>query len=292
MIRRLAFAWTEEQRRALRRGADRDPAPDVTSEAWLTHTALALLVLGAGLWALSGYHAGFERLNGAAAALRPALWQWLTVFGDERVAFALALLAARRHPRVFWTLACAGVVAVAYSSGLKPLFDAARPPEVIAAGEFNLIGPRRRGMSFPSGHSTTAGVLFGVFLCYATRWRWRVLFLALALLAGTSRVAVGVHWPVDVAFGLGGGMLCAWAGSRLAARAAWGIERAWVHWVLVALGVVATVGLWFDDGGYAAAALPLRVLCVAVLGYTAVVYLLLPGWRALRCALDPAGYSI
>jgi hypothetical protein len=90
------------------------------------------LVLGAGLWALAGYHAGFVRLNGAAATLPPLVWQWLTVLGDERVAFALGLFFARRHPRVFWTLACAGAAA-AYSIGFKPLVDAARPPAVLAA---------------------------------------------------------------------------------------------------------------------------------------------------------------
>jgi membrane-associated phospholipid phosphatase len=292
LIRRLASVWAEDQRLALMRGAARDRVPNATSDAWLASIALTLLVLGTGLWALGGYHAGFERLNGAAAMLPPDLWQWLTVLGDERVAFALGLLAARRHPRVFWALICAGVVALAYARSLKPIFDAARPPAVLDPGSFNLIGPAHRSMGFPSGHSTTAGVLFGVFLYYAAGWGRRVLLLGLMLLAGISRVAIGVHWPVDVAFGLGGGMLSAWVGLRLARRFSWVIEDASVHLALVTLGVFVTIGLWFDDGGYAAAALPLRVLCVAVVGYTALVYLLLPGWRVLRRARDSAPTAI
>ncbi len=292
MIGQLASDWAADQQLALVRGVARDPAPDAAAESWLTQTVLTLLVLGTGLWALCGYHAGFERLNGAAARLPPELWQWLTMLGDERVAFALGLLAARRHPQVFWALICAGVVALAYARGLKPIFDAARPPAVLDPGTFNLIGPGHRGKGFPSGHSTTAGVLFGVFLCFAKRWHWRLLFLTLALFAGASRVAVGVHWPVDVAFGLGGGMLSAWVGIRLARRFSWGIEDASVHLALVTLGVFVSIRLWFDDSGYSAAALPLRVLCVAVLGYTVLAYALLPGWRVLRRTLAPSPRSV
>jgi membrane-associated phospholipid phosphatase len=155
--------------------------------------------------------------------LPPELWQWLTLFGDERVAFALGLLIARRHPRVFWSLACAAVVAVPSTpAGLKPLIDASRPPRVLAPDSFNLIGPAHKRKSFPSGHSTTAGVFFGVLICFAPALSSRLILLFLAVSAGVSRVALGVHWPVDVAFGLGGGMLCRLGGLAARAKSPWG----------------------------------------------------------------------
>jgi membrane-associated phospholipid phosphatase len=278
----LAAALARDLRQALARGAARDaPSAAVAGLAWLTHAALAALALGVGLWLLAGYHAGFARLNEAASLWPAWLWQGLTVLGDERVAFALSLFFARRHPRVFWTLICAALVAVLYSRGLKPLVDAARPPAVLAVESFHLIGPGHRGESFPSGHSVTAGVFFGVLLAFAGRLPWRILFLLLAILAGISRVAVGVHWPVDVAFGLAGGWIAAWIGVRIARRSLWGILDGSVHLAFVTLAAFVTIGLWFDDGGYPAVASALKVLCVAALGTGVLGYVLLPLWRCM-----------
>ena len=204
------------------------------------------------------------------------------MLGDERVAFALSLFFARRHPRVFWTLICAALVAVLYSRGLKPLVDAARPPAVLPADGFHLIGPGHRGKSFPSGHSVTAGVFFGVLVAYARRLHWRLLFLALAVLVGFSRIAVGVHWPVDVAFGLGGGLLAVLLGTRLALRGPWGVYDGSVHLAFVTLGAIVAVGLWFDDGGYTAVSPALQALAVGSLAAAGLGYLVLPLWRCVR----------
>jgi membrane-associated phospholipid phosphatase len=269
-------------REALARGAARSPVVSSAGASWLSHWAVAAAAAGLSLYLLVGYHAGFARFNAAAAAAPSWLWEWLTMLGDERVAFALALLLARRWPRVFWSLICAALVAAAYSRGLKPLFDAARPPLVLAPEAFNLIGPAHRSESFPSGHSTTAGVFFGVLVYYARAVHWRVLFLLLGVLASLSRVAVGVHWPVDVAAGLTGGVLAAWAGVWLARRSTWGIHDAAVHLAFVAVAVIMAVSLWYDNGGYAGATPFLRCLSVATLGFAALVYLLLPVRRALR----------
>ena len=59
--------------------------------------------------------------------------------------------------------------------------------------------------SFPSGHamgSTTLGVAV-IILCWPTRWRWPMLAAGVlfALLVGTSRVYLGVHYPSDILAG-------------------------------------------------------------------------------------------
>ena len=277
----LAFL-RRDLRESLAVGAERDPANSAVGAAWLLYWALAAAVVGLTLYLLLGYHAGFVPLN-ALTALGPGWpWEWLNMLGDERVAFALTLLFAHRHPRVFWTLICAAVVAALYARGLKPLFDADRPPAVLAAEAFNLIGPERRNHSFPSGHTTTAAVFFGVLVYYARRLHWRLLFTLLAVLAGLSRVAVGVHWPVDVAAGLAGGALAAWVGVWLAQRSTWGIGKVALHLAFVVVAAVMALSLWFDDSGYAGTTDALRVLSVVCLGSAALSYLLLPFWRALR----------
>jgi membrane-associated phospholipid phosphatase len=62
------------------------------------------------------------------------------------------------------------------------------------------------GQSFPSGHTTTSAIGFGlsaVLLALALRpgalrSALTCLLLGVAALVGTSRVALGVHWPTDV----------------------------------------------------------------------------------------------
>jgi membrane-associated phospholipid phosphatase len=224
----------------------------------------------------AGYHSGFLTLNGLLASLPAGLWQWLTVLGDERVALTLALFFSRRHPRVFWSLICAALVAIAYARGLKPLIDAARPPALLAPESFQLIGESHKRNSFPSGHSVTAAVFFGVLAYFAQRTGWRLSLILLATLAGFSRVAVGVHWPIDVLAGLAGGAVAALIGLWLARRSLWGVYDEGVHLAFVTLAAIAAVGLFFDDGGYPAATPFLALISGLALTWTLIQYLLLP----------------
>ncbi|GAB0149993.1 hypothetical protein McPS_27330 [Marichromatium sp. PS1] len=259
-------------RLAARAGAESAALPGARRQ-W--RWALGWLAVGGLLYLVCGYHAGFLRLNAAAALAPDWLWQWLTLFGDERVAFALALLFSWRRPRLFWALVLAALLAILYARGLKPLVDAARPPAVFGADVFNLIGPGHTRHSFPSGHSVTAGVFFGVLAVHARAWGW--VWLGCALLVGASRVALGVHWPVDVAFGLAGGGLAALLGSWLAARWPGGATRPLPHLLLVGVAALLAVSLLLDNGGYAAATWPLRLIAVAALFSAVVGYL--PVWR-------------
>ncbi|WPL17183.1 undecaprenyl pyrophosphate phosphatase [Thiorhodovibrio winogradskyi] len=275
---------------ALQQGLKRDLAANAKAARELLLTALALALLALGLYLAGGYHTGFAELNTWARAYPPWLWQNLTLLGDEHLAFALTLFFSRRHPRVFWTLICAALIGAAYARGLKPLIDALRPPAVLEAGSFQLIGPGHRHHSFPSGHGVTAGVLFGV-LMYHARWvEWRLLFLLLALLAGLSRVALGVHWPVDVAAGLAGGLLAAWLGAGLARRLPWGVIDTSVHLALVTLAVIMAIALALAGRGYPDALWPGRVLVAMALLSALLSYVVGPMarylWMRRRAVLE------
>ncbi len=50
--------------------------------------------------------------------------------------------------------------------------------------------------SFPSRHTTLAGVLAFAFIYF--RSTWSLLFLPIAVWIGISRIYVGVHYPLDV----------------------------------------------------------------------------------------------
>ena len=60
------------------------------------------------------------------------------------------------------------------------------------------------GYSFPSGHTVTAGPIYGGLAVSAWSWKkWiSVILVFLALLTGFSRNYLGVHTPQDVAVGM------------------------------------------------------------------------------------------
>lgn len=269
-------------REALQAGVARTPASSAAGTQWLAGWALACVLVGLTLYLFCGYHAGFARANGAASQLPSWIWQWLTTLGDERVAFALTLFFTRRYPRVFWALIVAALFGIAFTHSLKPLFSALRPPGVLDPGSFNLIGPGHRKASFPSGHSLTAAVLCAVWVYYLKSPWARATLILLATAAGMSRVAVGVHWPVDVAAGLMGGVLAAWAGVTLARGRPWGALQPMVHLTFVAIGVVLALTLTYSDGGYGGAAGMQAFVGIAALLYAAYSYLVGPALRWRR----------
>ena len=284
-------ALSEDLRDALEAGAARTPLDPAGGGTWIAVWAWSCLVVGLTLLLACGYHGGFARINGWASAHPAWVWQWLTALGDERVPFALSLFIARHRPRLFWALVLGALAATAYSRGLKPLFDLPRPPGVLPADQIHLVGRALRRMSFPSGHSVTAGVFFGVLVYYAKGTATRALWVGAASLVGLSRVAVGVHWPLDVAFGLLGGVLAAWVGARLAAHWPAPAVDPSIHLAFVTLACFLTVTLTYRDGGYSLAGPLLATLGSAALAYTVIVYAVRPAVAAFRRAPPRPGAS-
>lgn len=136
----------------------------------------------------------------------------LTVLGDFLVVFlVLAVLYAfydRESGAVALVVFVGGALLI---TGLKTGLAMPRPPESMrAVSEY--------GYGFPSGHAFSATVGFGLLSLVVDRGRRSVRFAVAALgvaLVSLSRVAVGVHYAVDVLAGvaLGLGYLwLAWAG--------------------------------------------------------------------------------
>ncbi|ELY90778.1 phosphatase PAP2 family protein [Natrialba taiwanensis] len=123
---------------------------------------------------------------------------------------------------------------------LKTVFGLPRPPSSLQAVP-------RSGEGFPSGHAMAATVLWGalaVWSAYSTRRR-RLAGAALVIgLVAFSRLALGVHYLVDVlasiGFGVGYLLVAAWATDGEPERAFAGTA------VLGGLTVIATGGT--DEG--------------------------------------------
>ena len=85
----------------------------------------------------------------------------------------------------------------------------ARPRPYDEVEEFNMMWnslsvfakQKMHSFSFPSGHTATAAVIgVGLFILNNKKFSW--LFLLIPLLMGWSRIALFVHYPSDVLFGL------------------------------------------------------------------------------------------
>jgi membrane-associated phospholipid phosphatase len=249
--------------------ADLNVCPPATSSgragaSWLLAIAAISSLLGLLLYLWGGHQAGFQLLNHWSRYLPAWCWENLTFVGDGLFVLTLSLFIARRHPQLVWAGLLGALVGIAYVHGLKDLLQVARPAGSLEAGSFQLIGPGHRKGSFPSGHALSIFLLGSLAVYYLRSTFWRFLTLLIVTLIGFSRVAVGVHWPLDVLAGAFGGSLSALAGIMLSARLRWGV-RPLGHLILVTLLAVSAALLIGYHRDYPGAALLGVVVGVAAL---------------------------
>jgi membrane-associated phospholipid phosphatase len=195
-------------------------APLHPAWVWLPPAA-ALATLGA-IVASGSNRALFLLLNHAGSMLGEPVWLRLTMFGDGAIALVLVLPSIRRAPHCFWAALAAAVFAGLWTQVTKQCIDVPRPLAVFGAGEFLHAGPAYRQVSFPSGHAAAAFAIAGIGIMGLSRHTLvRALLLAMAVLVSLSRIMVGVHWPVDILWGMIGGWIGAWAGLALHGRCGW-----------------------------------------------------------------------
>lgn len=205
----------------------------------------------------------FRLLNRVGPATCDTCWMHVTVLGDGLVCLVLCLPLWRLRPRLMTAVLAGTLLSYAFVHGLKPLFDLPRPPAVLA--QLHVIGPAHRSDAFPSGHATTIFVVAS-FYALGLRRLWVTLAaIAIAAVVAASRVVVGVHWPLDVLAGAGGGWLVG-AVSLAATQSPAGTGSPRVQVATgVALLVCALALVLGHDTGYPAAAGFVRAIGVAAL---------------------------
>lgn len=109
------------------------------------------------------------------------------------------------------------VLAALLAHVLKQQFGAPRPFMLGLGTQWLAHGS---GPGFPSSHAAAVAAWAAAGLGASRRLPLRLLFCAVATLVGYSRVALGLHFPADVAAGWLLGALCALAARQLAVRAA------------------------------------------------------------------------
>ncbi len=208
--------------------------------------ALAAVFLEAGTLNVDGFIA----VQSVARAAPDTLWAMLTICGTGVVAFALLSPTLAWQPRWFAAALASAALAGLYSNGMKRVFALPRPASVLDPSRLHVIGETLHANSFPSGHAVTAFTL-AALLVLASKKPLRTASWAVpcAVLIALSRIAVGAHWPADIAAGAAGGWICGALGVGIVAR--------WRFWNTIvgvrAMGVVAIgigVSLFIVDLGY------------------------------------------
>ncbi len=136
---------------------------------------------------------------------------WFSAIGARgsiwiAIGLVIAIAAPARRMAV-WRLLLSLALAGLITDGIaKPLVGRVRP--WVDHPEYReLVGTRPDSPSFPSGHAATAAA--GAL---ALTRLWPAVAIpawTLAILIGTSRIALGVHFPSDVLMGFAIGYLCA-----------------------------------------------------------------------------------
>lgn len=230
------------------------------NETLLLQLCGGLALLAAGFAATLGHTGGFIAAQALSRHLPPTLWQSLTVLGDGRALLAIFLPFCWRYPRVFWGIVVTAAIVGLACRGIKFAFPLPRPAVVLSSEKITVIGEHLGNHSMPAGHAAALFAFAGILIGLGDR-RLAWLALALATVAGFSRIAVGAHWPLDVIVGACLGLLSAWLALQVILRWDWGM-RPRPFLFLVGLAALVVVTLPLDAQGYPGS-LPLRLaLCL------------------------------
>ena len=178
---------------------------------------IALLALSAPLWLHWGEPGLFLAINQACLLLPAPVWTGLSLLGNAWGVLAVTSPLLVLAPRLLWAWLCAVPFGVLFARLGKGLLDSPRPAAVIDNALFRLVGEKLEVASMPSGHTLTAfAVASSLYFALDAQCRGRFVWLwLLAAAVGLSRIAVGAHWPGDVAVGACLGVLAGGLGHVL-----------------------------------------------------------------------------
>jgi membrane-associated phospholipid phosphatase len=256
---------------------------------WLWWLPLVVFALSAPLWLHWWEPAMFVAINTACMPVAAQVWTGLSLLGNGWGVLGVTAPLLVLNPRLMWAWLCAAPFAIAFARTGKYFLESPRPAAVVDNAQMRIVGEVLHNVSMPSGHTLTAfAVASGIFFAIPRARRMRhVWLLVLAAGTGLSRIAVGAHWPGDVAVGASLGLLSGLLGNLLLARmritsgqpSHWGLRLVAVL-VAVAIYHLLTEELDFAEN----APHQLLVAGVAVLSLIAFVLAAIRSAKALRAS--------
>ncbi len=156
----------------------------------------------------------FLFLNEALYFKPEDIWINITLYGDAAMVMIMMLPLTAKRPDIIVKSFIAALIASLFLHGFKEFLPVLRPPSIYSPDVMHQLGNQFTHSSFPSGHSAAPFTLAAmvIFLVEDTKIRYGVLFYA--SLIAISRIATGVHWPIDIL----GGMFFGWFAAYLSMR--------------------------------------------------------------------------
>ena len=161
----------------------------------------------------------FRRFNAASDLPEAPLWAVMQAGSLGAVFVVAGAKRAARRPREAVIVLAIGTAVWLGVKLVKPLIGRGRPADHLDG--VTVRGQPQSGLGYPSGHAAVSTTLA---LTATSPGPTRLLGLSIAAIAGSSRMYVGAHLPLDVAGGYAAGALVGSVGGRLVRsgrRAAW-----------------------------------------------------------------------
>ncbi len=192
-----------------------------------------ILLLSAPLWLHWGEPALFIALNTACAPVAATVWTGLSLLGNGWGVLGVTAPLLVLAPRLLWAWLSAAPFAIAFARTGKFFIESPRPAAVVDNAQMRIVGETLHNVSMPSGHTLTAfAVASALYFALAPQRRARHAWLfVLAAGTGLSRIAVGAHWPGDVAVGLALGLLSGLLGNAVLRHVplSWDQPQSWAQ---------------------------------------------------------------
>ena len=187
---------------------------------WVWALPPLLFVASAPLWLHWYEPTMFLAINQACVGIAAPVWTGFSMLGNAWAVLGLTAPLVVLAPRLLWAWLCAAPFAIVFARGGKGLLESPRPAAEVDNAQMRIVGEVLHNVSMPSGHTLTAfAVASGIYFSLPPERRWRHGWLfVLAAGAGLSRMAVGAHWPGDVAVGASLGLLSGMLGQWLLMR--------------------------------------------------------------------------
>lgn len=242
---------------------------------WVWWLPLVIFGLTAPLWLHWTEPGLFLAINQWAAPIAAPVWTGLSLLGNAWGILGVTAPLLVLAPRLLWAWLCAAPFAIVFARTGKFFIESPRPAAEVDNTQMRIVGELLHNVSMPSGHTLTAfAVASGIYFALPVARRWRHgWLLLLAAGAGLSRIAVGAHWPGDVAVGAALGLLSGMLGQSLLQRVppAWCQAQSWALRAVAMLVAAAGYTLVTDTLDFAEN-LPLQYLLAAVVLVSLLVF--------------------
>lgn len=143
-----------------------------------------------------------------------SIWINITLFGDAAMVLILLLPFVEKRPEFVIKSFLAALIATLFLHGFKEFLTVPRPPAIYSADMIHQLGNQFSASSFPSGHATAPFTLACMVIFLFNDFRIRSALILYASVIALSRIATGVHWPIDIL----GGMFFGWLSAYISVR--------------------------------------------------------------------------